>query len=126
MGKFLIENEFDGNVSILNSLIAMYIKFGKIVSGRRVFCDMPKRDIVSWNMLITANAWNGFLLACGQIGDLDLGISIHGHLISTGLMSDIRLGTVILDMYAKCDRVDCSKTIFEEELSDKSLVSWNS
>ncbi|KAL6344265.1 hypothetical protein AAG906_037830 [Vitis piasezkii] len=102
---------------------AFYI--GNIDSGRRVFFDMPKRysvlEFVDYSI-----CRNGLLLACGQIGNLDLGKSIHGHLICTGLMSDLRLGTAMVNMYAKCDRVECAQTIFEEELFDKSLVSWNS
>ena len=42
----------------MNSLISMYIKIGKIDFGKRVLCDMPKRDSVL-EFLITTYAWNG-------------------------------------------------------------------
>ena len=65
-------------------------------------------------------------MACGQIGNLDIEKSIHGYLICTRLISDLRLGTAMVNIYAKCNRVGCAQTIFKGELSDRSLVSWNS
>ncbi|KAK9288859.1 hypothetical protein L1049_017325 [Liquidambar formosana] len=149
----VIQNGFNLHLPIANSLISMYIRMGRLDYGRWVFDDMHDRDLVSWNSLITgyarsgnwAEAFNlflsmkksgswvpnrvtflGLLLACGQARNLVLGKSIHGLLICTGLLSDLRLGTATVDMYAKCDRVECARTIFEEDLSEKSLVSWNS
>ena len=65
-------------------------------------------------------------MVCGQIGNLDIEKSIHGYLICTRLISDLRLGTAMVNIYAKCNRVGCAQTIFKGELSDRSLVSWNS
>ncbi|KAK1283919.1 Pentatricopeptide repeat-containing protein [Acorus calamus] len=114
---------------------------------------MLKKDVASWNSMILGYSkrsdWVeafdlfrlmrsdglapnhvtllGLTLASGRAGDLRLGESIHGRFVRAGLMRDLHLGTSILDMYAKCGRVDSARLVFEEELPDeKSSVSWNS
>ncbi|KAF9589545.1 hypothetical protein IFM89_025417 [Coptis chinensis] len=82
---------------------------------------MKERDLV-----LSRVTFLGLLLACGQAQDLDMGKSIHGHLVHSGLVLDFRLGTSIIDMNSKCGEVECAKIIFEEELHGRSLVSWNS
>ncbi|KAM7485309.1 hypothetical protein LguiA_001318 [Lonicera macranthoides] len=32
----------------------------------------------------------------------------------------------VFDMYAKCERVDCARTVFEDDLSEKSLFGFSS
>ncbi|KAJ4968983.1 hypothetical protein NE237_015684 [Protea cynaroides] len=151
--RFVIQNGFYSDIAIVNSLISMYVKAGRLEIGRQIFYDMQKRDLVSWNSMITGYARNGdwfeavdlfltmqkvesftpspvtflgLVLACGQARNLYMGESIHGLLIHMGLLSDFRLGTSIVDMYSKCGRVDCARRIFDTDLSERSLVSWNS
>ncbi|XP_043705590.1 pentatricopeptide repeat-containing protein DOT4, chloroplastic-like [Telopea speciosissima] len=150
---FVIQKGFYSDVAIVNSLISMYVKAGRLEIGRHIFYEMQKRDLVSWNSLITGYARNGdwfeavdlfltmqkvesftpspvtflgLVIACGQARNLYMGESIHGLLIHMGLLSDFRLGTSIVDMYSKCGRVDCARSIFDVDLSERSLVSWNS
>ncbi|XP_019051813.1 PREDICTED: pentatricopeptide repeat-containing protein At3g53360, mitochondrial-like [Nelumbo nucifera] len=149
----VIKNGLYSDVPIVNSLISMYIKVGRLDLGRQVFDDTPKKDIISWNSMITGYARSGYwveafelyismrkfenldpsrvtflglALACGQAHNLDLGKTIHGYLIRSGLMSDVRLGTSIVDMYSKCGAVKFARSVFEEDLPEKSLISWNS
>ncbi|PKA52128.1 Pentatricopeptide repeat-containing protein [Apostasia shenzhenica] len=49
----------NSNTSVLNGIITMYSKSGKIVEARRVFDLIEAKDLISWNTMITAYAQHG-------------------------------------------------------------------
>ncbi|KAG9441233.1 hypothetical protein H6P81_017087 [Aristolochia fimbriata] len=141
---------FGFNVVVANSLIDMYWRCGFLIPARLIFDKMPDRNTVSWNSIISGYGFNGcfsvalglcslmrgqgmrldqvglkiVLPICGQLGELNLGKSIHAYVVTSGLGQDQVLVTAIMDMYAKCGELSPAEKLFCC-LPSKDVVAWN-
>jgi pentatricopeptide repeat protein len=49
----------DIDLSLNNALVNMYVKCGNIVTGRRIFDSMEKKDVTTWTSIIVGHALHG-------------------------------------------------------------------
>ncbi|KAJ7949676.1 putative Pentatricopeptide repeat-containing protein [Quillaja saponaria] len=147
----MIKTSFKPCLFLLNNLLLMYGKFCEICTAQNLFDKMPKRNIISYNSLISGYSKMGFyakvlhafsearmiglkvdkftyagaLGVCGQTGNIELGKLIHGLVIVSGSSEHVFLINSLIDMYSKCGQVDQARLLFEcsRDLDD---VSWNS
>ncbi|KAL5784620.1 hypothetical protein ACOSQ2_007012 [Xanthoceras sorbifolium] len=120
-------------------------------SVRKVFEEMPTRDLVSWNTVIVGLARSGLyeeaLKMVREMGNANLkpdtytlssvlpifaehvdvikGKEIHGYAIRHGLDTNVYIGSSLIDMYAKCTLVENSRRVFCL-LPQRDRISWNS
>lgn len=65
------------------------------------------------------------LSACASVGALDLGSWVDDFASRKGLLtSNIYISTALIDMYAKCGKLDRAIQIFEA-VPHRNVVSWN-
>ncbi|XP_057813455.2 pentatricopeptide repeat-containing protein At4g21065 [Cryptomeria japonica] len=138
------------NVISWTSMIAGYAQNGVLDEALRLFNEMPQRDVISWNAMIAGYAKNGFvekaletfkqmqlagvepdsttfasiLPACGKMGALEKGMDIHQSIIENGFPSDISVPNALIDMYAKCGRLEKARELFDN-MPQRDVVSWN-
>ncbi|XP_038713233.1 pentatricopeptide repeat-containing protein At4g35130, chloroplastic [Tripterygium wilfordii] len=138
------------DVYVSNSLIVMYAKFGYIEYAERVFGEMPVKDLVSWNSMISAYQMAGdglgsliclremakmgmkpdrfsvtsALGACTPYFGFRSGMEIHCQAIKNKLELDITVQTSLVDMYGKCGKVDYAERLFRS-IWTKNIVAWN-
>ncbi|MQL69976.1 hypothetical protein Taro_002281 [Colocasia esculenta] len=56
---FAVRNGFEDNIFVCSGLVDMYAKCSSIHQARSIFDSMPRRDAVSWNMMLAASFSNG-------------------------------------------------------------------
>lgn len=139
------------NIFIGNSLVNLYAKCGALAKAQQVFDELPVRDVISWNTLVTGYAQGGhgeepltcfkgmqgegllpdavtfscIIKACGIIGAIGMGKELHAEIAVNGLLvKDIVLGNALVDMYAKCGTLVKAQEVFDE-LVDQNVISWN-
>ncbi|KAL2938576.1 hypothetical protein RDABS01_022025 [Bienertia sinuspersici] len=64
------------------------------------------------------------LSACASVATLERGMEVHACQMRAHLESDVVVGSAVVDMYAKCGRIDYASRFFEL-MPVKNLYSWN-
>ncbi|CAN4119544.1 unnamed protein product [Withania somnifera] len=140
---------FDNYVG--NSVMDMYSLFGCVESLNKVFDEMPQRDSVAWNILISGFVKCGrskdavrvykkmreecgvkpdeatvvsTLSACTVLKCLELGKEIHRYVVEE-LRFSVIIGNALVDMYSKCGCLMEARQIFDD-MPMKNVICWTS
>ncbi|KAB8108632.1 hypothetical protein EE612_044482 [Oryza sativa] len=137
---------------LATSLVSSYAACGDGDSARKMFDEMPVRDTIAWNVLITCytrnrrtkdalklfDAMRGgengaepddvtcilLLQACTSLGALDFGEKVWEYAVDHGYGGELKVRNSLITMYTKCGCVDKAYQVFCET-PKKSVVTWS-
>ncbi|GLT63289.1 hypothetical protein SLA2020_358630 [Shorea laevis] len=140
----------DCEIFVGNALITMYSRWKSLMEARKVFDEMPNRDLVSWNAMLSGYTQEGSygleaikafiemvrmrmkldhvsftsaVSACGHERNLELGRQIHSVCIKGGYGTHISVCNVLISLYSKCELVEDAKLVFWR-MNDRNVISW--
>ncbi|GMP42164.1 hypothetical protein CsSME_00011989 [Camellia sinensis var. sinensis] len=144
---YMIRNGYECDTTASNILINMYAKCGNLLASREVFDRIRFKDLVSWNSLISGYIQNEcfeeamkllskmkvdlradsvtyvmLLSMSGQLVRIHHGKEVHCDIIKMGFDSSLVVGNALIDMYAKCGKLEDSLKQFEN-MRDRDIVT---
>ncbi|KAL8502366.1 hypothetical protein ACS0TY_021491 [Phlomoides rotata] len=141
---------FDGNVFVGSSVIDMYNKCGNLGDARKVFDEMPEKNVVSWSGMIDGYAKLGedeealrlfktvlregstvndfsfpsVIGICGNSTLFELGKQMHALCVKMNYNETSFVGSSLISMYSKNGMIDGAERVFDE-VSDKNVGTYN-
>ncbi|XP_052190858.1 pentatricopeptide repeat-containing protein At2g36730-like [Diospyros lotus] len=138
------------DLHVVNGLVRSYSISSDLSGARKVFEEMPDRNLSIWTTMICGYAQNfcadealelfdqmtadGFepngatlasvLSACAQSGCLDLGRRIHVFMEERGVELGVILGTALVHMYAKNGAICMARKCFMR-MAERNIATWN-
>ncbi|KAJ4960428.1 hypothetical protein NE237_020338 [Protea cynaroides] len=142
---------FCSDVFVLNSLISSYSVCGYVDFARKLFDELPQRDLISWTTVINSYVRGGrakeaiklffqmekerleldevtvvaVFTASAQLGDLNLGTRLECLVRDFGVEFNSYMINALIDMYSKCGSITNARKHFDN-MAHKNVVSWNS
>ncbi|EPS73636.1 hypothetical protein M569_01119 [Genlisea aurea] len=135
-----------------NSMISGYIKNGSADDARKLFDEMPQRDVYSWGSMISGYSQLGFfshalqlfrdmqrrgvvpdettlvsvVSSCTELSAFDQGRWVDAFIRKNKMKVNPILGTSLINMYAKCGSLECAVEVFDRmEDGERGASSWN-
>ncbi|PIA62828.1 hypothetical protein AQUCO_00200682v1 [Aquilegia coerulea] len=147
---FIIRMGYDTGLSLVNSLLNLYVKTGSVDNARNLFGMMYVKDVITWSSMIACYAQvgkptealklfhkmieNGFqpnsvtmvgaLQACSAASKLGEGKKIHELARQKNIELERSVCTALIDMYMKCSRLDDAIDLFRRS-PQKDVVLWS-
>ena len=84
-----------------------------------LYCQLQQAGKQPYNL-----AFPYALKTCASSPTLQYGKEIHDHVIRNGFEFDVFVGNSIIDMYAKCGRLEEALQLFDK-IPQQFVVSWN-
>ena len=148
--RHILEEGHESDVRVGNALVHMYAKSGSLEDARMVFDRMKERDVITWNVMIGAYAGSGrgveaydlylkmkeegfqpdavtyvsLLTDCASTGALEWVKDVHRHILVGGYESDVRVGSALIHMYAKCGSIVDAAVVFDS-MKERNIITWN-
>ncbi|XP_023534935.1 pentatricopeptide repeat-containing protein At3g09040, mitochondrial [Cucurbita pepo subsp. pepo] len=134
----------------LVTVINAYVALDRLGDARKLFAQLPNPNIVAWNVMISGHAKRGFALeaisfflelkrtglkatrstigsvlsAIASLSMLNYGLMVHAQVIKEGLNDNVYVGSALVNMYAKCEKMDAANEVFNS-LEERNIVLWN-
>eukprot|EP00250_Pteridium_aquilinum_P029983 c40450_g1_i1 orf=238-744(+) len=141
MHTFLCHNGLDVHPLLGNHLVVALVDNGSICHAQHVFDKLTHRRELSWSSLMSGYVKCGesqhalvlykkmqeggslypsghalvtLLKACTVLKDIDQGHQLHYEISRQGLLeTDTFVGSSLVDMYAKCGRLEKAQEVFD-------------
>ncbi|GFZ11939.1 pentatricopeptide repeat (PPR-like) superfamily protein [Actinidia rufa] len=148
--NYMMDSGFEPDHYMRNRVLLMHVKCGMMIDARKLFDEMPKRNLISWSMMIAGvvdlgdyveafrlflTLWEEFSGAGSRVfatmiraaSGLELvfpGRQLHSCALKVGVDDNIFVSCALIDMYSKCGSIDDARCVFEE-MPEKTTVAWN-
>ncbi|KAL2317586.1 hypothetical protein Fmac_031462 [Flemingia macrophylla] len=139
------------NFIVMSFLVNVYAKCGSMEDARRVFDNLPRRNVVVWTTLMVGYVLNSqpeigihvfqemlhagsypsvytlaiAIKACTSLQSLKLGDQFHAYIIKYLVDSDPSVGNALCKLYFKSGRLECALKAFRR-IREKNVISWTS
>lgn len=149
--NYLESSGFEQDQYMRNRVLLMHVKCGMMIDARKLFVEMPEKNLVSWNTIISGlvdsgdymEAFQLFLMMWHEFSDAGLrtfatmirasaglglvsaGRQFHSCALKMGIGQNIFLTCALIDMYSKCGCIEDAQYVFDE-MPEKTTVGWNS
>ncbi|XP_008239939.1 PREDICTED: pentatricopeptide repeat-containing protein At3g47530 [Prunus mume] len=148
----ILRDGHESDSRLLTTLMDLYSICGKCDEACKLFDEMPKRDVVAWNVLISCCLHNNrtrdavslfdimrsethrcepdevtcllMLQACSNLNALEFGERVHKYIEEHGYDGASNLCNSLIAMYSRCGCLDKAYEVFKG-MKDKNVVSWS-
>lgn len=139
------------NVFVGSAFLHFYGTYGFVSGAKRLFQEMPERNVVSWTSLMTAYLDNGdpgeviniyqqikhegvscnqntfttTFCSCGLLEDELLGHQVLADVIKSGYENNVSVANSLISMFGSLCSIQDARYIFDNMI-ERDTISWNS
>ncbi|KAK9101979.1 hypothetical protein Sjap_019233 [Stephania japonica] len=146
----IFKHGLDADTFVGNALVTMYGRWVRLSEAERVFSEIPDKDLISWNSMLSGYTQEGncgleairvfvemvreglkldhvsfasVVAACGHEKNLNFGRQLHSLILRTGCSTYVSVCNVLMSMYSKCEAVSEAKEVFDSMI-ERNVISW--